>query len=79
MVRIIFIDLQKAFDIVEHGIVLSKLAPCGIRDLTNDWFKSYLSNRQQFVSINDHNSAKVIMKQGVPQGSVLGPLLPYLY
>ena len=75
----VFIDLQKAFDTVDHSILLKKLAHYGIRGLANDWFKSYLSHRHQFVSINGYESNKVRMKHGVPQGSVLGPLLFPIY
>ena len=75
----IFIDLQKAFDTVDHHILLDKLNYYGIRGLANKWFKSYLSNRQQFVSINGYNSNTMLMKYGVPQGSVLGPLLFLIY
>ena len=75
----VFIDLQKAFDTVSHDILLHKLDYYGIRGITNDWFKSYLSNRQQYVSINGKESDKVHMKYGVPQGSVLGPLLFLIY
>ena len=58
----IFIDLQRAFDTVDHQISLSKLEHYGIRGIANGWFKSYLSNRQQFVSINGYDSKKQNMK-----------------
>ena len=75
----VFIDLQKAFDTVDHKILLKKLDHYGIRGTANKWFESYLSNRQQFVSINNKDSSLKPMKFGVPQGSVLGPLLFLIY
>ena len=75
----IFVDLQKAFDMVEHDILLTKLEHYGVRGLANDWFKSYLSDRKQFVSINSHDSNLASVLYGVPQGSVLGPLLFLIY
>ena len=75
----IFIDLKKAVDTVDHAILLKKLSHYGIRGLANAWFKSYLNNRQQFVSLNEYDSDKLIIKHGVPQGSVLGPLLLLVY
>ena len=71
----IFIDLEKAFDTVSHDILLEKLNHYGIRGIANDWFRSYLSDRTQFVSINGFNSDYKTVKYGLPQGSVIGPLL----
>ena len=71
----IFVDLQKAFDTVDHQILLSKLDYYGIRGISNNWFKSYLSNHKQCVSINGYDSELAEINCGVPQCSVLGPLL----
>ena len=73
--RGVFIDLKKAFDTVDHTLLLSKLSSYGIRGIANRWLKSYLSNCTQYVSINGVNSNHKLMKYGVPQGSVLGPLI----
>ena len=59
---------------VEHDILLTKLQHYGVRGLANEWFKSYLSDRKQFVSVNFHDSNLALVQYGVPQGSVLGPL-----
>ena len=75
----IFVDLQKAFGTVEHDILLTKLKHYGVRGLANDWFKCYLSDRKQFVSINNHDSNLAPILYGVPYGSVLGPLLFLIY
>ena len=77
--RVIFVDLQKAFDTVDHSILLSKLCHYGIYGLTNKWFESYLANHNQFVSINGFASSTSSITCGVPQGSVLVPLLFLLY
>ena len=75
----IFVDLQRAFDTVDHEIILAKLNHYGVRGVSNDWFRSYLSNRQQYVSINGYDSGLTKINCGVIQGSVLGPLLFLLY
>ena len=73
--RGIFVDLQKAFDTVEHDILLEKPEHYGMCCIANEWFKSYLFDRKQFVSINGYVSNKASVKYGVPQGLVIGPLL----
>ena len=75
----IFIDLQKAFDTVNHEILLNKLEHYGIRDTALAWFESYLTSRRQLVSINGYSSSMCSISCGVPQGSVLGPLLFLIY
>ena len=74
----IFIDLKKAFDTVNHNILLQKLEQYGIRGTSLDWFQSYLKDRMQYVFVNNTSETKAI-SCGVPQGSVLGPLLFLLY
>ena len=73
------IDFKKAFDTVDHLILLKKLDHYGIRGTPNNWFRSYLSDRKQYVSVSGTNSSFKSINHGVPQGSVLGPLLFLIY
>ena len=75
----IFMDLSKAFDTIDHKILICKLSHYGIRGTVLSWFKDYLNNRQQYVSFQSIESHKLKIQCGVPQGSILGPLLFILY
>ena len=74
-----FLDLSKAFDSVNHNILIEKLQHYGVRDLEIKWFLSYLENRKQYVSFGCSNSELLPISCGVPQGSVVGPLLFLLF
>ena len=74
----ILVDLQKAFDTLDHGVLLEKMKYFGFRASVIKWFESYLSNRKFLVCIDVFSEAGTL-KYGVPQGSILGPLLFLLY
>ena len=75
----VFLDLSKAFDTLNHGILLTKLKYYGIKDTPLDWFKSYLTQRLQYVEFDGTASSTRVIETGVPQGSMLGPLLFIIY
>ena len=75
----VIIDLRKAFDTIDHTLLLKKLENYGMRGVVNKWLCSYLSNRKQYVEIDKASSNLLDVLCGVPQSSVLGPLLFILY
>ena len=75
----IFLDLRKAFDTVDHNILIEKLNSYGVVDLTGGWCESYLSNRTQFCTLNGNKSKPRKAKCVIPQGSCFGPLLFTIY
>ena len=76
---VVFIDLKKAFDTVDHTILIQKLCHYGVQGRELDWFKSYLQDRKQCCKVNGHTSKIANVNCGVPQGSCLGPLLFLIY
>ena len=79
LVGALFVDLSKAFDTLSHAILLEKLRSYGIKGIAIDWFKDYLFNRKQFCEIDGVKSELIGIVCGVPQGSILGPILFLLY
>ena len=75
----VFLDLSKAFDTINHDVLLYKLCHYGIRGISNKWFSSYLSNRKQYIEMNECKSPVITLTHGVPQGSILGPVLFLIY
>ena len=75
----IFMDLSKAFDTIDHNILIYKLRAYGVRGNAISWFEDYLRNRCQFVAYKSNTSQTSMVKCGVPQGSILGPLLFLIY
>ena len=74
-IGLVFLDLTKAFDTVNYSIFLYKLEHYGIRGIVNNFFGSFLTNRNQYVTINNTNSSLKSIDIGVPQSFILGPLL----
>ena len=72
---VVMLDLQKAFDTVDHGILIMKFKCVGLKDIAVNWFKSYLANRNQVCTVGEALSTVMEVTCGVPQGSILGPLL----
>lgn len=75
----IFLDFRKAFDSIKHNILLEKLQVYGIRGIALELMHSYLESRFQYTSLKGYSSEKSMIKYGVPQGSILGPLLFIIY
>ena len=75
----VFNDLKKAFDTINHDILLTKMNNYGVRGLPLEWLRSYVHNRSQYVSYNNSESSYLPIRCGVPQGSILGPLLFIIY
>ncbi|CAB4018018.1 Hypothetical predicted protein, partial [Paramuricea clavata] len=76
---VVFLDLKKAFDTVDHAILLSNLSVYGFGGSAGNWFRSYLNDRNQKCYVNGHLSSQRVLPCGIPQGTILGPLLFLIY
>lgn len=76
---LLLLDLSSAFDTVCHKILLSRLSEIGVSHATLFWFSFYLTDRQYYITMHNYKSPTTLLSQGVPQGSVLGPLLFITY
>ncbi len=78
--KIISMDIKKAFDSINHKILMSKMKnQFGIQDNELNWFTSYLTDREQVCCVNDHISSRKLIKSGVPRGTIRGPLMFLLF
>ena len=75
----IYVEFKKAFNTVNHNVLLDKVDHYGVRRIENNWFKTYLTNRKQYVTVNGQTSDNALVESGVLLNSVLGPLLFLIY
>ena len=78
-VAAIYLDFTRAFDTIDHDVLCRKLEACGVRGTMNEWFRSYLGGRSQFVDVQGNTSSVTPITGSVPQGSILGPLCFLIY
>lgn len=78
-IDLVFLDFSKAFDRVSHRKLLNKIHTFGLPSFTINWIKQYLSNRTQFADVDGYSPKRLPVTSGVPQGSILGPILFLMY